>query len=262
MRGAFVMAKATRPGDSGFDALLERLRPECDRIIAQYEHKRSALLPIMHLFQEHEGFVSPEAMAAAARMLDLTPAEVESTVSFYTLLYRKPVGRYMLQVCRGLSCVLNGADEFMAHCRTRLGIGHLETTDDGTFSYEEVECLAACDRAPCMQVNLEFFYDLTPERFDQMLDQMRNGVFQVPPLAQTRRPERTWLESPQAEIATGRRTRGAERVPDPDDPGGIGDRSGLIMLDRILARDQAFRGRTRERLVREDPQALERVVED
>ena len=92
----------------------------------------------------------------------MTPAVVESTVSFYTLFFRKPVGKYMLQVCRGLSCAINGAEDIMAYFREKLGIGHLETTPDGLFSYEEVECLAACDRATCMQVNLEFVYDLTP----------------------------------------------------------------------------------------------------
>ena len=149
--------------EKNFPALLERLRPECERIIAQYEQKRSALLPMMHLFQEHEGYVSADAMNAAAAMLNLTNAEVEATVSFYTLLYRRPVGKYMLQVCRGLACSINGAEDIMAYFREKLGIGHLQTTDDGVFSYEEVECLAACDKASCMQVNLDFVYSLTPQ---------------------------------------------------------------------------------------------------
>ncbi|MGA7354968.1 MAG: NAD(P)H-dependent oxidoreductase subunit E, partial [Candidatus Cybelea sp.] len=123
-----------------FPALLERLKPKCDELIAQYEQKRSALLPIMHLFQQHEGFVSPQAINAAAEMLEITPAEVEGAVSFYTLLYRRPVGRYMLQVCRGLACTINGAEDIMAYWREKLGIGHLQTTEDGLFSYEEVEC--------------------------------------------------------------------------------------------------------------------------
>src|SRR5271166_4015815 len=126
--------------EKDFAALLERLRPECDEIIARYERKRSALLPIMHLLQEHEGYVSGDAMRAAAEMLGLTTAEVESTVSFYTLLYRRPVGRYMLQVCRGLACAINGAEDIMAYFREKLGVGHLQTTADGLFSYEEVEC--------------------------------------------------------------------------------------------------------------------------
>ncbi|MGB8910511.1 MAG: NAD(P)H-dependent oxidoreductase subunit E, partial [Candidatus Cybelea sp.] len=137
--------------EKNFPALRERLKPECDEIIARYEEKRSALLPIMQLFQQHEGYVSPQAMYAAAVMLEITPAEVEGTVSFYTLLYRRPVGKYMLQVCRGLACTINGAEDIMAYFREKLGIGHLQTTQDGLFSYEEVECLAACDRATCME---------------------------------------------------------------------------------------------------------------
>src|SRR5450432_3705480 len=144
-----------------FDELYAKLHPECDAIIAQYEDSRSGLLPMAHLFQEHEGYVSANAIVAIAHILGLTPAVVESTISFYTLFYRKPIGKYMLQVCRGLSCQINGADAIMATFRSKLGLGHLETSEDGLISYEEVECLAACDRAVCMQVNWRFKYDLT-----------------------------------------------------------------------------------------------------
>ena len=112
---------------AAFPALLAELTPECDALIAQYEQPRSALLPIIHLFQSREGFTSPEAMRATAAMLDLTPAVVESTVSFYTLFFRKPVGKYVLQVCRGLSCSISGANDIMAYFREQLGIGHLHT---------------------------------------------------------------------------------------------------------------------------------------
>jgi NADH-quinone oxidoreductase subunit E len=166
-----VMSETLRMSEreKNFPGLLAQLKPECERLIAQYEQRRSALLPIMHLFQQHEGFVSPQAMNAAAEMLEITPGEVEGAVSFYTLLYRRPVGRYMLQVCRGLACTINGAEDIMAYWREKLGIGHLQTTEDGLFSYEEVECLAACDRATCMEVNLEFVYDLTPAKIDEMI---------------------------------------------------------------------------------------------
>jgi NADH-quinone oxidoreductase subunit E len=139
-----------------FAALRAELKPQCEAIIAQYEQSRSALLPLVHLFQSREGYASPDAMRAVSELLDLSQAVVESAVSFYTLFYRKPVGKYMLQVCRGLACTLNGAEDIMAYFREQLGIGHLETADDGLFSYEEVECLAACDRATCMQVTLIF----------------------------------------------------------------------------------------------------------
>ena len=234
-----------RTGDA-FDALFARLRPECEALSAMYEDSRSALLPMVHLFQEHEGFTSPNALAAIAYLLGLPLAVVESTVSFYTLFYRKPVGKYMLQVCRNLSCIINGAEEIMAYFREQLGVGHLETTDDGLFSYEEVECLAACDRAPCMQVNLRFRYDLTPRMVDDMLAAMRGGTFDVKPMAQTQAPGRTW----KIEHDTGRKSDGGVGVSNPNNAGGVGDRSGVIMLDRVV-NDPAFAARSRERLVRE-----------
>jgi hypothetical protein len=178
--------------------------------------------------------------------LGLAPAVVESTVSFYTLFFRKPVGKYMLQVCRNLSCIINGAEEIMAYFREQLGIGHLETTADGVFSYEEVECLAACDQAPCMQVNLEFVYKLTPRDIDAMLAAIRAGTYAVAPLVQTAPPERTWKVAQD----TGRKSAGGRDVTNPNNAGGIGDRSGLIMLDRLMA-NPAFAARSRERLLHE-----------
>jgi NADH-quinone oxidoreductase subunit E len=243
--------------EKNFPALLERLKPECERVIAQYERKRSALLPMMHLFQEHEGYVSAEAMNAAAEMLDLTAGEVEGTVSFYTLLYRRPVGKYMLQICRGLACSINGAEDMMAYFRERLGIGQLETTDDGVFSYEEVECLAACDRASCMQVNLDFVYSLTPQMVDDMLAAMRAGTYSTAPMAQTEAPGRTWTIAQESEIGRGKKSAGAVGVPLPNNAGGIGDRSGIIMLDRIVNRDVAFFTMTSERAVVDARQVVE-----
>jgi NADH:ubiquinone oxidoreductase subunit E len=232
-----------------FPALLERLKPECERIVARYEEKRSALLMLAHEFQACEGFVSPEAIRTISEMLDVTPAETEGTISFYTLLYRRPVGKYMLQPCRGLACAINGADDVMAHFREKLGIGHLQTTDDGLISYEEAECLAACDRAPCMQVNLEFVYDLTDEKVDELLAAIRAGTYGVEPMAQTQPPGRTWEIRQEDAIATGRKAAGSIGVRDPNNAGGVGDRSGLIMLDHIVDKDVYFFQNTRERAV-------------
>jgi len=245
-----------------FPALLERLRPQCERIIAQYEQKRSALLPIMHLFQEHEGFVSPEAMRVTADMLGVTPAVVESTVSFYTLLFRKPVGTYIVQVCRGLACTINGAEDVMRMFREKLGVKHLETTADGIISYEEVECLAACDRATCGQVNLEFIYDLDEKQIDDMIAAMRAGTYRVPPMVQMEQPQRTWSIVQDVDVSRGRKSRGATDVPQPDNPGGIGDASGVIMLDRIAEGGLAFHGATRERLVTESKEVAELIGND
>jgi len=127
-----------------------------------------------------------------------------------------------------------------------LGIGHLETTDDGLFSYEEVECLAACDRAPCMQINLRFKYDLTPAMVDDMLAAMRAGTFDVKPMPQTQMPGRTWKVAQD----TGRKSAGGVGVSNPNNAGGVGDRSGIIMLDRVV-NDPQFAARSRERLVHE-----------
>ncbi|HEV2262482.1 MAG TPA: NAD(P)H-dependent oxidoreductase subunit E [Candidatus Rubrimentiphilum sp.] len=242
-----------------FDALLKKLKPKCDEIIAQYEQPRSALLPLVHLFQQHEGYASSEAQHAIAEMLALSPAVVESTVSFYTLFYRRPIGKYMLQVCRGLACTLNGAEDIMAYFREQLGIGHLQTTPDGLFSYEEVECLAACDRATCMQVNLNFVYDLTPQMIDDMLAAMRAGKYSVAPLAQTATPPRTWMPVQDGEVARGDKSDGAQDQPAPNNPGGL-DRDGVIMLDRIIADEARFKGRTRERLANVEP-ALADAIE-
>ena len=232
-----------------FPALLERLKPECDQIVARYEEKRSALLMLAHVFQQHEGFISPQAVQALSEMVEITPAETEATLSFYTLLLPRPVGKYVLQPCRGLACAINGAEDIMVYFRERLGVGHLETTPDGTFSYEEVECLAACDRASCMQVNLEFVYDLTPAKIDAMLDAMRAGTYDVAPRPQTETPGKTWQIRQDDQISTGRKAAGATDVESPNNAGGVGDRSGTIMLDHILERDVYFFGKTRERAV-------------
>ena len=244
-----------------FAALAAKLKPECEALIAQYEQKRSALLPMMHLFQDHEGYVSQDAMRLAAEMLELTPAIVESTVSFYTLFFRKPVGKYVLQVCRGLMCEINGAEQIMAYFREKLGIGHLETTDDGMFSYEEVECLAACDRATCMQVNLEFLYDLTPATIDEMIAAMRAGAFHVKPMAQTAQPEKTWKVKQDASVSLGGKSPGTRTATNPNNAGGVGDASGVIMLDRFVTKDVSFTGRSRERTVR-DAQSIVDIVEE
>lgn len=244
-----------------FNALANELKPQCEALIAQYEQPRSALLPIMHLFQDHQGYVSQDAMAFAAELLEITPAEVESTVSFYTLFFRKPVGKYMLQVCRGLMCELRGAHDIMAYFREKLGLGHLETSEDGLFSYEEVECLAACDRATCMQVNLEFVYSLTPAMIDDMVAGMRAGTYSVKPMVQTALPERTWKVKQDGEVGTGRKSPGTRTSSDPNNAGGVGDPTGVIMLDSFVLKDVSFTGRSRERFVR-DARGVSEIIDE
>ena len=214
-----------------FAAIVATVAPEANRLIALYPtgQARSALLPILHAFQDVEGWVSPEALAQCAEWIEVPLSVVESTASFYTLFHRKPIGRYMLQPCRNLSCAINGAGPVMKRFREKLGIGHLQTTDDGMFSYEEAECLAACDRAPCMQVNLEFVYDLTVEKVDALVDAMRAGTFDVAPLPQSTAPGRDWYVSQEST----KKSPGAQGVSNPNNTGGFGDASGTRMIERL-----------------------------
>jgi hypothetical protein len=138
----------------------------------------------------------------------------------------------------------------MRYFREKLGIANLETTADGTFSYEEVECLAACDRAPCMQVNLEFLYDLTPQKIDEMIAAMHAGTFEVPPLPQSVAPGPNWHVGQDP----AKRSPGAQGVTNPNAPGGIGDASGRRMLERLAADPGPVAARpTSERAIAEGP---------
>jgi len=139
-------------------------------LVAAHHDAQSALIPFLQYCQEQDGYVTPEAIADAAELTQMTPGEVESIASFYSLLFQRPVGKHIIQVCRTLACMLGGADELQAHIKARLGIGSGETTPDGLITYEEVECLAACDKAPCLQHNLQYHYNVTAAEFDAMLE--------------------------------------------------------------------------------------------
>jgi NADH-quinone oxidoreductase subunit E len=139
-------------------------------LVGRYPKPQSALVPFLQYCQEQDGYVTAQAMHDAAELVGITPGEVESIASFYTLLFKEPVGTHIIQVCRTLSCMLRGAEDLQSYIKRKLGIGHLETSADGQYYYEEVECLAACDRAPCLQHNLEYHYDVTPASFDQLLE--------------------------------------------------------------------------------------------
>jgi NADH-quinone oxidoreductase subunit E len=145
-------------------------RTRADELVARYPQPQSALIPFLQFCQAQDGYVTEQAILDGAEMAGITPAEVRSIASFYTLLFKEPAGKHIVQICRTLSCMLRGADELQAHARARLGLRNGETSADGTFTYEEVECLAACDRAPCLQHNLEFHYDVTPAEFDRLLE--------------------------------------------------------------------------------------------
>ncbi len=144
-------------------------------LMSLYPESRSALVPICHLAQGEEGWLSPEAMEHIAEIMGLTPAEVLGTASFYEMLRTEPVGRYMVSVCTNIACLLNGAYELVEHAEERLGIGVGGTTPDQMFSLEEAECIAYCDRAPCLQVNHRFFGPIPNERFDTLVEDLAAG---------------------------------------------------------------------------------------
>ncbi|HSH22565.1 MAG TPA: NAD(P)H-dependent oxidoreductase subunit E [Acidimicrobiales bacterium] len=144
-------------------------------IIARYPRSRSALIPLLHVAQEQEGWVSPEAMANIAELLGLAPAEVLGTCSFYGMFKLHPVGRYVVGVCTNISCLLLGGEELLEHCEASLGIKVGATTPDGMFTLEDVECIAACTDAPCLQVNYRYFLNLTHDDADALFDDLRGG---------------------------------------------------------------------------------------
>ena len=143
-------------------------------ILTRYPTKMAALIPLLHLCQEQNGFVSEDVMHFCAHKLDVSPAHVEGVVTFYTLFNRTPVGKHQVWVCRTLPCALRGADKIVAQCEQKLGIHVGETTSDGKVTLRSAECLASCGTAPMMQVDKEYFENLTPEKVDALLDKLRS----------------------------------------------------------------------------------------
>jgi NADH-quinone oxidoreductase E subunit len=138
-------------------------------IAGRYPFKRAALIPALHLVQRRHGWIPPEAMAELAGILEIRPVEVMEVVSFYTMLNPAPVGRYHIQVCRNLSCALRGARRIARHLSSRLGIEVGGTTADGRFTLSEVECMGSCGTAPMLQLNDDYYEDLTEARVDEIL---------------------------------------------------------------------------------------------
>ena len=138
-------------------------------IISRYPRKKSALIPLLHVAQEQDGYVADDAMEHIAELVGVTPAEVLGTCSFYEMFKRHPVGKYMVNICTNISCQLTGGEELLHHAEKTLGIRPGGTTEDGLFTLEDVECIAACTEAPCMQVNYRYEYRLSNEDFDRHL---------------------------------------------------------------------------------------------
>ncbi|HTV03967.1 MAG TPA: NAD(P)H-dependent oxidoreductase subunit E [Acidobacteriaceae bacterium] len=146
-----------------------------DKLVTLYPVRRSALVPMLLYAQDEVGYISKAVIAEVAERLGLRENDVESVLSYYSMLRTKPAGKYNVQVCTNISCMLRDGYGILEHCKKRLGIGHKEVTPDGLFSLEEVECIGACCWAPAIQVNYDFYDELTPEKMDQVLDDYRAG---------------------------------------------------------------------------------------
>jgi NADH-quinone oxidoreductase subunit E len=142
-------------------------------MFTHYPTKRSVLVPTLLYAQDEVGYLSDEVVHEIAQRLDLTDLEVNNVISYYSMLTTKPRGKFNVQVCTNIACLLRGGEEILQHCKNTLGIGHKDTTPDGVFSLEEVECIGACSWAPAAQVNYDFHENLTTEKMDEVLHEYR-----------------------------------------------------------------------------------------
>ncbi len=157
------------------ESTLKSLAKDAAEIKGRYPVERSALLPMLHLVQSIDGFVSPDGIQFCADQLGLTAAEVSAVATFYTQYKRRPNGEYQVGVCTNTLCAIMGGDEIWKRVSERVGVGHDETTADGKISLEKLECNAACDYAPVMMINWEFFDNMTPESALKLVDDILDG---------------------------------------------------------------------------------------
>jgi len=146
-----------------------------DRLVTLYPVKRSALVPMLLYAQDEVGYISDAVVAEVAQRVGVTELDVRNVLTYYSMLRTKPIGKYNVQVCTNISCMLRDGYGILDHCKKRLGIGHKGTTPDGLFSLEEVECIGACCWAPAIQINYDFYDELTPEKMDQILEDYKAG---------------------------------------------------------------------------------------
>jgi NADH-quinone oxidoreductase E subunit len=153
----------------------EELKARMTEVVARYPSARSAMLPCLHLVQDELGFIPDEGVFAVAEAIGAKPDEVESVITFYSMFHKEPQGRYVLKVCTSVACYLAGCDETLARLESTLGVKRGETTSDGLFTLEGVECLAGCGMAPAMQVNGSFVEQADPKRADALVAHLRAG---------------------------------------------------------------------------------------
>lgn len=153
-------------------ALSPEREKHVEEILARYPNLKAACIPVLHVCQEQNGWISEEVMQFVADRLSLSTAHVKGVVTFYTLFNKEPVGKHQVWVCRTLSCALRGSDEILHHCEKRLGIGPGQTTKDGKVTLRTAECLASCGTAPMMQVDKDYYENLTTAEVDRILDRL------------------------------------------------------------------------------------------
>ncbi len=151
----------------------EKTKKKIEEIVARYPKKEAAILPILHITQQEFGSISAEEEKLVAQILGIKPISVRELVTFYTMLSRKSLGKYHIQVCSNLSCSLLGADNFVDYLVEKLGIEPGETTPDKKFTLSKVECLCACERAPCMLINFNYYGEMDPKKVDEILDGLK-----------------------------------------------------------------------------------------
>ena len=190
------------------------IRQRAEEVLALYPRPRSAMLPLLHLAQEQDGYLSDDGIAEVAELTSTTPADVRGTAAFYDMFHLEPVGKYVVGVCTNIACLLAGGDEMLEHASATLGCAVGGTSDDGLFTLEETECLADCNFAPCVQVNHRYVRTTTPEAFDTVVAQLRTGTLDhdVPSHGTLIRVRRAGgLRAPKAEVASQRKVAIAAR---------------------------------------------------
>lgn len=190
------------------------IRQRAEELIALYPRPRSAMLPLLHLAQEQDGYLSDEGIAEVAELTGTTSADVRGTASFYDMFHLEPVGKYVVGVCTNVACLLAGGEELLGHASTTLGCAVGSTSEDGLFTLEETECLADCNIAPVVQVNHRYVRTTTPEAFDQLVADLRAGRLDhdVPPHGTLIRVRRNGgLRAARADVAAERATALAAR---------------------------------------------------
>jgi len=151
----------------------EEAKKKIENLFSHYPNKRSAIIEVLHILQDDWGYIEEEGEEKVAELLDMAPVDVHGIVTFYTMYYRKPVGEYVIKVCRNITCTLMGGRTIIGYLRKKLKLELGNTSSDGKFTLEAVECLGACEMAPVMEINGEFYGHLTPEKIDKVLEELK-----------------------------------------------------------------------------------------